>query len=141
MRAEALAAGISAGDARRALTGLEPDPVVVARDRAQPEVTQSLDDYLAQRLTPTGSIDRPRRWPQTHADLLARIEKAYGCPPPLMVADLGARVELRRVHRARIRRSPRWPRSPTTAAGRSSASELFDGADDRRRAATPRSTT
>ena len=51
LRVEAIAKGISQATIDAALTGLEPLAVVVTRDRAQPENTQSLDDYLKKRLT------------------------------------------------------------------------------------------
>src|SRR6188472_846958 len=51
VRLEARERGISADTLDRALDGMEPEPVVIARDRAQPELTQSLDQYVAQRLT------------------------------------------------------------------------------------------
>ena len=62
--------GISQATLDAALAGLEPNPVVVARDRAQPELTQSLDDYVTARLTSDADRRRPGRWPQTHAALL-----------------------------------------------------------------------
>jgi len=88
VRADALKAGVRKETLDAALTGLEPNPVVVARDRAQPEATQSLDDYLAQRLTPT-RIQTAVTMRQTHAALLDQIEKTYGLPPSMMVAFWG----------------------------------------------------
>lgn len=88
LRVEALAKGISQATVDAALTGLEPLAVVVTRDRAQPESTQSLDAYLAQRLTQT-RVNTGRSLAATHSDLLARIEKAYGMSPETMVAIWG----------------------------------------------------
>lgn len=88
VRKEALALGIRATTLDAALSGLEPNPVVVARDRAQPELTQSLDDYLKQRLTPT-RITTARTLAQTHAELLGKVEQAYGVSAPMMVAFWG----------------------------------------------------
>ncbi len=88
VRAEALRRGISAETLDRALANLQPEPVVVARDRAQPEVVQSLDAYVAQRLSDR-TIARGRQMAEKHAELLARIEKAYGVAPSLMVAIWG----------------------------------------------------
>jgi membrane-bound lytic murein transglycosylase B len=88
IRIEALALGISQATVSQALTGLEPLPVVVARDRAQPESTQSLDDYVAQRLTPR-RIGTGREMLKSHAAVLARVEKAYGLAPHVMVAVWG----------------------------------------------------
>jgi membrane-bound lytic murein transglycosylase B len=88
VRADALKAGIRKETLDAALAGLEPNPVVIARDRAQPEATQSLDDYLAARLTPT-RIQTAVAMRQTHAALLDQIEKTYGLPPSMMVAFWG----------------------------------------------------
>jgi membrane-bound lytic murein transglycosylase B len=88
VRAEALTKGISAATVEAALTGLEPLAVVVTRDRAQPESTQSLDDYLKQRLT-DARIATGRTLAATHRDLLARVEKAYGLSPATMVSIWG----------------------------------------------------
>ena len=88
VRKDALAQGIRAQTIDAAFTGIEPNPVVVARDRAQPELTQSLDEYLSQRLTPT-RIQTGQTMLATHAELLQRIEKAYGISGPAMVAVWG----------------------------------------------------
>ena len=88
VRKDALAAGIRQTTLDAALTGLEPNPVVVARDRAQPELTQSLDEYLKPRLTQT-RIDTARTLIKTHAEVLAGVEKAYGIPASTMVALWG----------------------------------------------------
>src|SRR5262245_38487668 len=69
VRADALKLGIKAATLDAALTGLEPNSVVVARDRAQPELTQSLDDYLKARLSQT-RIDKGRELLKTHKDVL-----------------------------------------------------------------------
>jgi membrane-bound lytic murein transglycosylase B len=88
LRVEALAKGISQATVDSALTGLEPLAVVVTRDRAQPENTQSLDDYLAQRLTPS-RISNGRTLTGTHKELLRRVEKTYGLSPSTMVSIWG----------------------------------------------------
>jgi len=88
VRADALKAGVRPETLDIALANLEPNPVVIARDRQQPEATQSLDDYLAARLTPT-RIETGKTMAQTHAELLGRIEQAYGVPPHVMIAFWG----------------------------------------------------
>ncbi|HXT72096.1 MAG TPA: lytic murein transglycosylase [Vicinamibacterales bacterium] len=88
LRAEALAKGISAATVDAAFAGIEPLAVVVTRDRSQPETTQSLDDYLKQRLTPS-RVDKGRALTAEHRELLARVEKAYGLAPATMVAIWG----------------------------------------------------
>ena len=54
----------------------------------QPELTQSLDAYLTQRLT-ARTIRRARDAAVTHRALLARVEKAFGIPAAVMVAIWG----------------------------------------------------
>ena len=88
VRAEARTLGIRQATIDAALTGIEANPVVVARDRAQPELTQSLDEYLAARLTPT-RIETGRTMAVTHAELLGKIEKEYGLSAPMMVSVWG----------------------------------------------------
>src|SRR5436190_15620219 len=88
IRADALKAGIRKETLDAALNGIEPNPVVVARDRAQPEASQSLDDYLAARLTPA-RIETGKTMATTHAALLGRVEETYGLPVPMMVAFWG----------------------------------------------------
>jgi membrane-bound lytic murein transglycosylase B len=88
VRTDALAAGISAATLDRALAGLTPEPVVVARDRTQPENVQSLDTYLRQRLTArtrTTASQMRRR----HARVLAEVEEAYGVTDAVMTAIWG----------------------------------------------------
>jgi membrane-bound lytic murein transglycosylase B len=88
LRQEALSRGISQATVDQALSGIIPEPVVVSRDRAQPELTQSLDAYLTQRLT-ARTIARARTAAATHRALLKRVETTYGVPTPVMVAIWG----------------------------------------------------
>jgi membrane-bound lytic murein transglycosylase B len=88
VRAEATARGISEATLTAALTGLTPQPVVVSRDRAQPELVQSLDSYAARRTGPqTTAIGR--RALARYRVLLSRVEAAYGVPPAILVAVWG----------------------------------------------------
>ncbi|HYN08135.1 MAG TPA: lytic murein transglycosylase [Vicinamibacterales bacterium] len=88
LRQEALTRGISQATIDLALSNIVPEPVVVSRDRAQPELTQSLDAYLSQRLT-ARTIARARDAAKTHHALLERVETKYGVPRPVMVAIWG----------------------------------------------------
>lgn len=88
IRTEARSRGITDATLDRALTGLTPEPVVVSRDRSQPETTQSLDEYVRRRLT-SRVVASGRRALQSQRTLLARIERTYGVPPSLMVAIWG----------------------------------------------------
>jgi len=88
LRTDALAAGVSPATLDRALAGLTPEPVVVSRDRTQPEVIQSLDAYLRQRLT-TRTSATARQMRARHAGVLARVEQAYGVSDTVMTAIWG----------------------------------------------------
>jgi len=88
VRTEALAKGLKADTLDRAFRDLTPAPVVVARDRNQPELVQSLDAYLAQRLTKR-TIATAREMADHHRALLERVEAEFGVPRALMVAIWG----------------------------------------------------
>ena len=88
IRAEALARGISQETLDTALGGLTPEPVVVSRDRAQPEAVQSLDAYLSQRVS-ARTVSTGRQMLARHRAVLDRVERAYGIPPAVMVAIWG----------------------------------------------------
>jgi membrane-bound lytic murein transglycosylase B len=88
VRTEALAKGIKAETLDAVLTGLSPEPVVVTRDRTQPEQTQSLDAYLAQRLS-RSTVTRARTTADRHRTVLASVESRYGVPRAVMVAIWG----------------------------------------------------
>jgi len=89
VRVEALAKGISPATLSAAFADVkEPEAVIVARDRAQPEQVQSRDCYLQQRVT-----TEVRRSAQSHANrqatLLASVEASYGVSPSAIVSIWG----------------------------------------------------
>jgi membrane-bound lytic murein transglycosylase B len=88
LRTEARARGITAATIESALGTLTPEPVVVSRDRSQPELTQSLDAYVARRLTPR-TITTAREALRSQRTLLTRMARVYGVPPPVLVAIWG----------------------------------------------------
>jgi membrane-bound lytic murein transglycosylase B len=88
VRAEALTKGISTATLDSVFAGLTPEPVVVTRDRTQPEQTQSLDAYLAQRLSRT-TIARARQMALKHETTLKAVETRYAVAPAVMVAIWG----------------------------------------------------
>lgn len=88
VRDEALLRGISAATLDRAFNGLEIEPVVVARDRAQPEQVQSLDAYLKQRLAPR-TVRSAASMLERHDKVLRRIDSRYGVPPEVLIAIWG----------------------------------------------------
>jgi membrane-bound lytic murein transglycosylase B len=88
VRTEALAKGVSQATVDRALGHLEPLPVVVERDRAQPEQTLTLDTYLDRHLT-AKTVRSARAVAGKHGPLLGRVSKRYGVPAPVLVAVWG----------------------------------------------------
>ena len=88
LRGEALQKGISARHFDAAMQGLAPQPKILELDRRQPEVVQSLEQYLATRLTPT-KIDNGRRRLADNAALLERVRARFGVPPAVVVALWG----------------------------------------------------
>ena len=85
VRTEALTRGISAATLDATLTGLTPEPVVVTRDRTQPEQVQSLDAYLAQRLT-RRTVTTARDMAGRYRLLLGDVESRYGVSRAVMVS-------------------------------------------------------
>jgi membrane-bound lytic murein transglycosylase B len=88
VRAEALAKGISEATLDQAFAGLQPDPVIIARDRTQPELTQSLDDYITARMS-AKTLARAAEIAKTDQDVIAKVHATYGIPGPIMVAIWG----------------------------------------------------
>jgi len=89
VRAEALTRGISAATVNKALADIkEPEAVVVARDRAQPEQVQSLDRYVSQRVSL--QVRRSARTNATaHAHVLSHVESTFGVSKAVVVAIWG----------------------------------------------------
>ena len=88
VRSEALTKGISQATLDLAFSGLAPDPVIIARDRTQPELTQSLDEYVTARLNPK-TLARAAEVAKTDKDVIDRVHATYGIPGPIMVAIWG----------------------------------------------------
>ena len=88
VRAEALTRGISESTLDQALTGLEPLPVVVERDRTQAELVLTLDRYLVQHLTKKVIATAAAKRRQ-HAAVLEQVSAKYGVPPEIIVAVWG----------------------------------------------------
>jgi membrane-bound lytic murein transglycosylase B len=89
VRAEALTRGISPATVSRALADVkEPEAVIVARDRAQPEQVQSLDRYVSQRVSL--QVRRTARTNATkHARVLSDVEAKFGVSKHVVVAIWG----------------------------------------------------
>jgi len=88
LRREARTRGLSEATIESALGGLTAEPVVVSRDRSQPELIQSLDSYVARRIT-ARTIAKAREELRKERVFLAGVEDRYGVPPELMVSIWG----------------------------------------------------
>src|SRR5438132_14134832 len=80
VRAEALSRGIREATLDSAFAGLEPVPTVIQRDRTQAEIVQTLDHYLAQRLS-RKVVQTARTMRKTHEAVLKAVSEKYGVPP------------------------------------------------------------
>jgi membrane-bound lytic murein transglycosylase B len=89
VRAEALTRGIREEIVDAALAEVvEPQPVILERDRAQAEVVLSLEQYVARRLTPR-LIRNGREAYAANRQLLDTVAERYGVPPKIIVAIWG----------------------------------------------------
>jgi membrane-bound lytic murein transglycosylase B len=88
VRAEALTKGIREATLDSALTGLEPMPIVIQRDRSQAELVQTLDQYLAQRIS-RKVVQTAQSMRQSHATLLKQVSEKYGVPQGILVSIWG----------------------------------------------------
>lgn len=88
LRSEALESGISKNTVDAALSGLEPDADVLARDRNQPEASSDFCLYLDQRID-SARVARGRELLARYASLLADLEAKYGVPPRYLVSLWG----------------------------------------------------
>ncbi len=88
VRAEALSLGIREATLDAALTGLEPVPTVIQRDRSQAEIVQTLDQYLKQRLSKK-VVKTALSMRTSHAEVLKHVSEKYGVPPGILVAVWG----------------------------------------------------
>ena len=96
LRTEALEKGITQATVDQALTGLEPVPRVIELDNAQPEFTQTYQDYIAARLTPK-RIEFGREQTAAMAKTLDAVGKAYGVQPRFIAAVWGIETNFGRV--------------------------------------------
>jgi lytic murein transglycosylase len=89
MSREAASSGVSGGVIDSALSGVRPDPAVLAFDRRQHGTFQmSFERYASTRVT-AGRIQRGRQMLQRHGALLSRIERQFGVPAQVLVAIWG----------------------------------------------------
>jgi membrane-bound lytic murein transglycosylase B len=89
LRTEASAAGISSATLDAALTGIEaPRQDILEKDQAQPEKIQSLEDYVAARVTPQRILEG-RQILRRYPTWLGRVERKYRVQRRFIVALWG----------------------------------------------------
>ena len=88
VRAEAASRGISARLIEQALTGIEPIPQILERDRAQTEFVLDLDEYLKRRLT-RDTVRTAQRMLARHRTITSQVSAKYGVPAGLLIAVWG----------------------------------------------------
>ena len=85
VKAEAVAKGIPAEVADRALSGARIDPKVLSRDRAQDVFKQTFLEF-SQRTVSQARLDIGRQKLKQYADVFARAEQEFGVPPGVIAA-------------------------------------------------------
>jgi len=88
LRPGVLRAGVSPATFDRLAATIKPEPAVLQRLGAQPELVRPISGYI-QALVSDARIAGGRRLLAEHQPLLSRIEAAYGVPAPVLVAIWG----------------------------------------------------
>jgi membrane-bound lytic murein transglycosylase B len=88
LKEQAVAQGVTPATVEAAFANLEPLEIVVERDRSQPEVELTIDQYVSRRLTRAFVRTATERKREHRADLGA-IAKKYGVSSSLVVAIWG----------------------------------------------------
>src|SRR5581483_4677118 len=89
IKTEALAKGIKPEIVDEALANIEePLPVVLERDRAQAEVVQTFESYIARHVT-ARTVAAGREKLAAHRDLLDEVSATYGVPPRIILGIWG----------------------------------------------------
>ncbi len=91
-KAEAVASGISPKVVQAALSGVTYDPRVIKLDRNQKHFKQPFSVYSA-RVVSAGRVARGKKLMQQYANVLARIEKQFGVPGPILIAIWGMETD------------------------------------------------
>ena len=116
----------------RRSTGVEPD---AGRRRARSRAARARPEPRRTTLTQLADATHGRRRAakmlEKHAELLQRVESAYGIPPAVMVSVWGLESNFG-PFTAAIRRSRRSPRWPTIRAAAAVSQRALRGADDSR---------
>ncbi len=96
LRSEALGLGIREATLGAAFQGVAPIPRVIELDRAQPEFTLTLAEYLG-RTVPDARVQKGRERLARHKALLEEIARKHGVQPRFVVALWGIETDFGRV--------------------------------------------
>ncbi|MCK0196825.1 lytic murein transglycosylase [Ancylobacter sp. 6x-1] len=88
----AAAQGISPRTISAALDGAQYDTSVIRLDRNQKHFAVSFEQFIAGRVT-AGRISQGKAKLKQYADVLARIERQFGVPGPILVAIWGMETD------------------------------------------------
>jgi lytic murein transglycosylase len=92
VRSEAVKSGVPAAAVDRALAGVTFDPQIIRRDRGQGVFQQSFLQF-SDRMVSKDRLSRGPRQLAANADLLRRVERAYGVPGEVLVAFWGLETD------------------------------------------------
>ncbi|MCU4675749.1 lytic murein transglycosylase [Catenovulum sp. 2E275] len=85
LKAEAIEKGYDTNMVEQAFADIKFKPKVIAADRGQPEFVETLETYLAKRVT-DWTVKKAREEYKNHKDLLDKIGEKYGVQPRFIVA-------------------------------------------------------
>jgi peptidoglycan lytic transglycosylase B len=88
LKQEALAKGIEKNIVDEAFANVKFKKKIVSLDRKQPEVTQTFQQYMSNRL-PQSLVNQGRSHLNTHREVLEKIGREYGVQPRFIVALWG----------------------------------------------------
>jgi lytic murein transglycosylase len=91
VRQEAAAQGISQAAIEASLSGVSPDPTVIARDHSQGVFHQSFEQFSGRMVPPR--LARGAKQLQQNSALFARIEQQFGVPGAVIVAIWGLETD------------------------------------------------
>jgi lytic murein transglycosylase len=91
VKAEAATQGISQRTIQVALSGITPDPAVIAHDHAQGVFRQTFDQFSGRMVPPR--MARATRLMTQNSALLGRIEQQFGVPGGILVAIWGLETD------------------------------------------------
>jgi len=90
-KTEAAAQGISQRAIQAGLTGVTPDPAIIARDRAQGVFKQSFEQFSGRMVPPR--MTRAKNKMIQYGSILGRVEQQFGVPGEVIVAIWGLETD------------------------------------------------